>query len=81
MNTGIEHPLAVFLAAPATSVIEPDEEAPYDPLTQLQGRWKDIPDHIEILCSGKRTGDPETRSNTTQGEFGQSDHDTDDSGT
>jgi len=83
MNTGFEHPLAVFLAAPATLAIQPDEESPYDPVTQLQVRWKDIPDHMEILCSGNTTGDPSTRSATTKNDFdhNRSNDDTDDSGT
>lgn len=61
MNTGVEHPLAVFLAAPAVPVVEPHEELPYDPVAQLQVRWKDIPDYMDIVCSGKHTGDPSTR--------------------
>ncbi len=83
MNTGVEHHLAVFLASPATTAVEPDEESPYDPVSQLQISWKDIPDHMTILCSGKKTGDPDTKSATTDRptHVSPSDHDTDDSGT
>jgi hypothetical protein len=83
MSTQVQHPLAVFLAARATPEIEPEEEPCYDPVAQLQVRWKDMPDHMEILCSGKRTGDPSTRSATTSHptHVSPSDDDTDDSGT
>jgi hypothetical protein len=84
MRFPVTHPLAVFLAAPAEPTVGPDEELPYDPVTQLQAQWNDIPDHLEILCSGERTGDPDTRSGTTEVRgypSSTTDDDTDDSGT
>ena len=78
----ISHPLAVLLSVESKPT-QSAEETPapeYDPLMQMQFVWKDIRNHLDILMSGKSTGDPDTRSATTE-YFTGSDDDTDDSGT
>ena len=82
-----QHPLAVFVATEAEPFIangQASSELPeYDPLTQLQGNWDGVANHLEILCSDPMTGEPSTKSHTTT--FGPHeenlDSDTDDSGT
>ena len=84
MSSSVEHPLAKFLATPSKRTQGPSGDEPaYDPNSQLQVQWVDIENHRDVLCSGQRTGDPDTRSATTEGR-GPGDHsddDTDDSGT
>lgn len=75
------HPLVQFVAEPSTAFDEEKSHPEYDPETQLQFHWNEINDHMEILASGKSTGDPDTRSATTNWVNGGSDDDTDDSGT
>lgn len=90
MSSIVEHPLARFLAAPSRPMQGPvGEEPAYDPRSQLQVQWVDIENHRDVLCSGEKTGDPDTRSATTAPpgstpgypSTGRSDDDTDDSGT
>lgn len=80
-----KHPLATILANPAEPLGTEVEDSPtYDPISQLTVKWVDINNHLEILLSGKSTGDPDTRSSTTEAIDGMrigSDDDTDDSGT
>jgi hypothetical protein len=85
MSTTVQHPLARLLATPSKGTESRGGEEPsYDPRTQLQVQWVDIENHLEVLCSGKKTGDPDTRSATTARRISEnvdSDDDTDDSGT
>lgn len=80
-----KHPLAVLVAEPSPITDPPDEKQvpSYDPVSQVQIPWNDIENHMEILCSDKHTGDPDTRSATTEDWWhrANSDDDTDDSGT
>ena len=79
----VKHPLVKFVGRVATPFKQEGDVPIYDPKTQLQVNWNDIQDHLEILCSGKTTGDPDTRSATTDNvlDHSRSDDDTDDSGT
>jgi hypothetical protein len=83
MCTRVEHPLAVYLAAPAVSQSGAEETPAYNPATQLQVQWTNIANHMEILMSGEKTGDPDTMSSTTAPADRRypGDADTDDSGT
>lgn len=78
-----EHPLVSLVAKPSVPFADGPEAPPtYNPSTQMQIIWENVTDHMEILCSSDRTGDPDTRSATTEWEGGtSSDDDTDDSGT
>lgn len=85
MSDHPKHPLATILANPAEPFGTEVEDAPaYDPVSQMTVKWADINNHLEVLLSGKSTGDPDTRSATTEALDGMrigSDDDTDDSGT
>lgn len=82
-----QHPLAVFVATEAEPLLFTGQISSgfpgYDPLTQLQGNWNDVTNHLEVLCSDANTGEPSTVSHTTS--YGPHneypDQDSDDSGT
>ena len=80
------HPLMTLVAEPAEEIRPKPEALPdYDPISQMTKNWIGANRREDILCSGKRTGDPTTQSSTTGGkEAGvpwMSDYDGDDSGT
>jgi hypothetical protein len=84
MSNTTQHHLTKFLATPSKPMKCPAGEEPaYDPNSQLQIQWVDIEDHMDVLCSGERTGDPDTLSSTTAPPDRRypGDADTDDSGT
>jgi hypothetical protein len=83
MAAANQHPLLVFLAAPAQPIPDRGQQSDfcYNPETQMPDGWNGVLSHRDIVMSGDRTGDPDTMSYTTDPGSRQADYDTDDSGT